>query len=148
MGVLALGAFANYSFPSQTAVPSTMTASGVTIPQSIPSVVPLAGAISARNVSCALATGVCALTVVNKSSMPLQLENCQVQVITGLNMATATYTTTGQSFTTHTTSATASNSTRSTNTNSSSTATGISAPTISTVTATETATTVSQLMAP
>ena len=142
VGALALGFFANSSFPSQTAGASSTTMSGVTAPASV---VPLVGELFARNVSCSIATGVCSFTIVNNSSTPLQPENCRVLVTSGINVTTTTYTTTSLSFTTYTTFANASSSTHTTSTSSSSAATGTSTPSATTVTVTATVTTVRQV---
>jgi hypothetical protein len=60
---------------------------------------PLIGELSAKDVSCSLATGVCALTIVNNSTTPLQLVDCQVSVVIGINDTGVTYITTNQSST-------------------------------------------------
>lgn len=58
---------------------------------------PLIGELSAKDVSCSLATGIC--TIVNNSTTPLQLEDCQVSVVIGVNDTGVTYITTSQSST-------------------------------------------------
>jgi len=55
-------------------------------------IVPLSGDLSTQNVSCLLASGVCAFTIVNNSTTPLELENCRIQVILNSN---ADFTTSG-----------------------------------------------------
>lgn len=59
---------------------------------------PLLGQISTRDVTCSLATGVCSLTIVNNSSTPLQLLDCETSVVVGTNV-TGTYLTTSGSTT-------------------------------------------------
>ena len=48
--------------------------------------------LSAQNVSCSLASGVCAFTIVNNSTTPLELEDCQMMVVVSVNLTTTTYT--------------------------------------------------------
>jgi hypothetical protein len=55
---------------------------------------PLTGELSARDVSCSLATGVCDLMIVNNSTTPLQLLDCQMSVNIGFNYTAVTYITT------------------------------------------------------
>jgi hypothetical protein len=55
---------------------------------------PSVGEISAQNVSCSLASGVCSLTIVNNSTTPLDLQSCAVQGISDIGTTTTTVTTT------------------------------------------------------
>ena len=53
---------------------------------------PYIAGLSAQNVSCSLASGVCAFTIVNNSTATLELEDCQMTVVVSVNVTTTTYT--------------------------------------------------------
>jgi hypothetical protein len=94
VGALALGVLTNYSFPS------TTTTSSVTVPASSQIPLPLAGELSAKDVSCSISTGTCALTIANNSSASLQLEGCRVQVIANVTVTISTNAASSESTTT------------------------------------------------
>ncbi len=103
VGILAISVFPNglsttNTLTTTTPAPSTTytntaiatnTATITTTP--IPTPIPkaLMGELSAQDVSCSLASGVCTLTIVNNSTVPLELETCDVVVIVSSNVSSS-----------------------------------------------------------
>jgi hypothetical protein len=86
VAAVGFGIVAVMVFPSSPSgfsiVSSTTTTNGPTTELNL---VPLTGLVSAQNVSCSLATGVCAFTIVNNGTASLEMESCKVVVTVSLN---------------------------------------------------------------
>jgi len=107
VGILAITVFPNgLSTDQRTSTATNATTTGPLTPK------PLTGELSAQDVSCSLASGVCTFTIANNSTTPLDLETCQMQVVASVNVTstttyatispTTTYTAIAGSSTTHT----------------------------------------------
>lgn len=87
--VIIVGAVGVISLSSQSNV---ATSSSSPSPRAGGGIAPFIEGLSARNVSCSLASGVCAFTIVNNSTASLELEDCQMTVVVSVNVTTTTYT--------------------------------------------------------
>jgi len=82
VGVISLSSRSNVSTSSSSPSP----------PGALGGISPFIEGLSAQNVSCSLASGVCDFTIVNNSTATLELEDCQMTLVVSVNLATNTYT--------------------------------------------------------